>query len=100
MAAGHQLELGAGDEGCELAAVGDGHKAVAPAVQHERWDAYVGETPSDVVAVAGFELAAYSVSAVPLGGGGDSGQQPGAPARANRRGGRRRASGPVTAPDE
>ena len=44
MPAGHQVELGAGDQAGELATVGDGHHAVAPAVQHERRDVHVDET--------------------------------------------------------
>ena len=82
MATGHQVQLGAWDEAGELAAVGDGHEAVAPTVQHECRDAHVPQTASDVVAVAGCELAAQPVPAVALGGGGDSGQQSRAPPRA------------------
>ena len=67
MATGHQVQLGAWDGARELAAVGDGHEAVAPTVQHECRDAHVPQTASDVVAVAGSELAAQPVPAVALG---------------------------------
>jgi hypothetical protein len=97
MATGHQVQLGAWDEAGELAALGDGHEAVAPTVQHECRDAHVRKAPPDVVAVAGFELAADSAPAVALGDGGNSGQQPRAPPASDLRDGRRSASGSAPA---
>ncbi len=82
MAAGHRVEHGVGNQAGELTTAGDRCYSVVPAVQHERRDLDLDQTPADVVAAPSIELAAYTVPAGALGSGGEPCQQPHAPAQA------------------
>ena len=75
VAAGQQAKLCAGDEPGELPAVGDGHKAVSAAVQHERREGQARQSIADVVPVPGVELSSQSVSTGPVQARGESRQQ-------------------------